>query len=362
MYVWPSAVVLAQYLWTHREQLRDATVLEVKKKKHIELLDKRVLSDNCVHSSVLCLCSSVQVWVCQVWWRPGAGRRWSCPTARGILCVWRTAGAAVRWTASMMWTCWVSPGGKSHLTSFCFLNWTSSWDQMFSTSRRVCSCRITLKCEQYTARSMWTPCYILLIHMWLVENVSTYFRPCCVTLRLSKHVWPVSDFEDVIVTVAFLLRKNPRAQFWTTYQQRRSSTERCHTYNPVSLTCSEPCGLTCSSSSVCFSADWSMEALLHRWNMNCVEVRLETFAADKSELAGSSLPGSHSIDMMIITLKSGEDEQRHIIWCLPEQQRLSHLGQVTKKITAADVRRWRKCYFICLQRNKHGEFWRILYV
>lgn len=47
--------------------------------------------------------------------------------------------------------------------------------------------------------------------------------------------------------------------------------------------------------------------------MNCVEVRLETFAADKSELAGSSLPGSHSIDMMIITLKSGEDEQRHII-------------------------------------------------
>lgn len=61
MYVWPSAVVLAQYLWTHREQLRDATVLEVKKKKHTELLDKRVLSDNCVLSSVLCLCSSVQV-------------------------------------------------------------------------------------------------------------------------------------------------------------------------------------------------------------------------------------------------------------------------------------------------------------
>lgn len=122
-------------------------------------------------------------------------------------------------------------------------------------------------------------------------------------------------------------------------------------YNPVSLTCSEPCGLTCSSSSVCFSADWSMEALLHRWKMNCVEVRLETFAADKSELAGSSLPGSHSIDMMIITLKSGEDEQRHIIWCLPEQQRLSHLGQVTKKITAADVRRWRKCLYVYRETN-----------
>lgn len=40
----------------------------------------------------------------------------------------------------------------------------------------------------------------------------------------TKHLWPVSDFEDVLVTVAFLLRRNPRAQFWTTYQERRSST------------------------------------------------------------------------------------------------------------------------------------------
>lgn len=32
---------------------------------------------------------------------------------------------------------------------------------------------------------------------------------------------PVSDFEDVFFTVACLLRKNPKAQFWTTYQERR---------------------------------------------------------------------------------------------------------------------------------------------
>lgn len=32
---------------------------------------------------------------------------------------------------------------------------------------------------------------------------------------------PVADFEDVLVTVVFLLRKNPRAEFWTTYQVRR---------------------------------------------------------------------------------------------------------------------------------------------
>ncbi|XP_068192426.1 histone-arginine methyltransferase METTL23-like [Antennarius striatus] len=80
------------------------------------------------------------------------------------------------------------------------------------------------------------------------------------------------EFESVIVTIAFLLRKNPRAQFWTTYQER--------------------------------SADWSIEVLLHRWKLSCVEVELETFDADKAELAGSSLPGKHSIQMMIITRKT----------------------------------------------------------
>lgn len=31
MYVWPCAVVLAQYLWTQKEQLRGRTVLEVRR-------------------------------------------------------------------------------------------------------------------------------------------------------------------------------------------------------------------------------------------------------------------------------------------------------------------------------------------
>lgn len=30
MYVWPCAVVLAQYLWTQRQELRNKTVLEVR--------------------------------------------------------------------------------------------------------------------------------------------------------------------------------------------------------------------------------------------------------------------------------------------------------------------------------------------
>uniref|UniRef100_A0A3Q4M200 Uncharacterized protein n=3 Tax=Neolamprologus brichardi TaxID=32507 RepID=A0A3Q4M200_NEOBR len=81
---------------------------------------------------------------------------------------------------------------------------------------------------------------------------------------------PVTDFEDVLVTVFFLLRKNPKAEFWTTYQVR--------------------------------SADWSIEVLLHRWNLSCIEVQLDQFDADTPELAGSNLPGNHSIQMMKITL------------------------------------------------------------
>ncbi|KAL6476286.1 hypothetical protein MHYP_G00147850 [Metynnis hypsauchen] len=58
------------------------------------------------------------------------------------------------------------------------------------------------------------------------------------------------DFEDVLVTISFLLKRNPYAQFWTTYQER--------------------------------STDWSVEALLHKWNLNhsssCKEEPLRTVA------------------------------------------------------------------------------------
>lgn len=37
----------------------------------------------------------------------------------------------------------------------------------------------------------------------------------------AEHPCPLPDFEDVVFTVAFLLRRNPKAQFWTTYQERR---------------------------------------------------------------------------------------------------------------------------------------------
>ncbi|KFV17777.1 Methyltransferase-like 23, partial [Tauraco erythrolophus] len=82
------------------------------------------------------------------------------------------------------------------------------------------------------------------------------------------------DFEDILTTVYFLLEKNPHAQFWTTYQVR--------------------------------SADWSIEALLCKWKLKSVNIPLHSFSADKEHLAGSTLPGRHTIEMMIISL-AGSD-------------------------------------------------------
>ncbi|NXC78665.1 MET23 protein, partial [Anhinga anhinga] len=78
------------------------------------------------------------------------------------------------------------------------------------------------------------------------------------------------DFEDILATVYFLLEKNPHAQFWTTYQVR--------------------------------SADWSIEALLCKWKLKSLHIPLGSFGADRERLAGSSLPGRHTIEMMIISL------------------------------------------------------------
>ncbi|KAM8945871.1 histone-arginine methyltransferase METTL23 [Pelodytes ibericus] len=79
------------------------------------------------------------------------------------------------------------------------------------------------------------------------------------------------DFEDILVTVRFLVERNPQAQFWTTYQVR--------------------------------SADWSIESLLHKWNLKCTNIPLNAFHADKQCLAGSDLPGRHSVQMLIIELQ-----------------------------------------------------------
>uniref|UniRef100_A0A8C7M2X8 Uncharacterized protein n=1 Tax=Oncorhynchus mykiss TaxID=8022 RepID=A0A8C7M2X8_ONCMY len=57
-------------------------------------------------------------------------------------------------------------------------------------------------------------------------------------------------------------RKNTEAQFWTTYQERRY-------------------------------------ALLHKWNLKCLNIPLEKFYANKDQIAGSTLPGSHTVQIII---------------------------------------------------------------
>uniref|UniRef100_G1TSS4 Histone-arginine methyltransferase METTL23 n=1 Tax=Oryctolagus cuniculus TaxID=9986 RepID=G1TSS4_RABIT len=77
------------------------------------------------------------------------------------------------------------------------------------------------------------------------------------------------DFEDILTTVYFLMQKNPRVQLWSTYQVR--------------------------------SADWSLEALLYKWEMRCAHVPLGSFDADKEHIADSALPGRHTVEMLVIS-------------------------------------------------------------
>ncbi|XP_034047121.1 methyltransferase-like protein 23 [Thalassophryne amazonica] len=185
MYVWPCAVVLAQYLWTHREELKGKTVLEL-----------------------------------------GAGV--SLPGVVAAKC-----GAKV------------------------ILSDNANTPRCLDNCRR--SCKANGLNDVLVLGLTWgeiSPDLVLLPKLDFILGSDVFYEP--------------ADFEDVLVTVAFLLRKNPTAQFWTTYQER--------------------------------SADWSIEALLRRWKLECIDVQLESFNAHKCDLAGSDLPGRHIVQMMIITL------------------------------------------------------------
>ncbi|XP_076036843.1 histone-arginine methyltransferase METTL23-like [Oratosquilla oratoria] len=76
-------------------------------------------------------------------------------------------------------------------------------------------------------------------------------------------------FEDILVTISYLLEHNPNAQFLCSYQER--------------------------------AADWSIEHLLHKWNLKCVEINLASFEADTHNIADSNLPGSHIVHVFQIT-------------------------------------------------------------
>lgn len=184
MYVWPSAVVLSQYVWMARGELQNKMVLEL-----------------------------------------GAGV--SLPGVVSALC-----GAAV------------------------ILSDSAELPLCLENCRR--SCVLNNLSDVHVLGLTWgraSPELLSLPPLDLILGSDVFYEP--------------EDFEDVLVTVSFILRRNPHAQFWTTYQER--------------------------------SADWSIEALLHKWDLKCINVPLETFEANKTHLAGSTLPGNHTVQMMIIT-------------------------------------------------------------
>ncbi|KAM4692566.1 histone-arginine methyltransferase METTL23 [Rhinophrynus dorsalis] len=185
MYVWPSAVVLAQYLWYHQKLLTGKMVLEV-----------------------------------------GAGV--SLPGVVAAKC-----GAKV-----ILSDCAEMPQCLENCHRSCVVNNIAGVPVIGLTWGEI------------------SPDLLDLPYIDIILGSDVFYEP--------------KDFEDVLVTVRFLMEKNPSAQFWTTYQVR--------------------------------SADWSVEDLLYKWNMKCKNAPLKTFNADKEQLAGSDLPGRHSVQMIVITL------------------------------------------------------------
>ncbi|XP_065220565.1 histone-arginine methyltransferase METTL23 [Planococcus citri] len=78
-------------------------------------------------------------------------------------------------------------------------------------------------------------------------------------------------FEDILATVAFLLEKNPRAKFLSTYQER--------------------------------SADWSIEHLLNKWNLRCDEISIDTLG-EKSGVNIDDFLQNHTIHLLQISRRS----------------------------------------------------------
>lgn len=79
-----------------------------------------------------------------------------------------------------------------------------------------------------------------------------------------------ATFEDIIVTVAYLLENNFGARFVCTYQER--------------------------------SSDWSIEHLLEKWNLNCQVHNISTLGA-QSGIDIHEIIGGHSIHLLEISRK-----------------------------------------------------------
>ncbi|XP_072024712.1 histone-arginine methyltransferase METTL23-like [Amphiura filiformis] len=95
--------------------------------------------------------------------------------------------------------------------------------------------------------------------------------PAVDVVLASDCFYDTKDFEDVLATFCYLLNKNKHAQCWVTYQER--------------------------------SSDRSIEHLLTKFDLQCTHIPLGMFNADEPHLAGSNLPGDHTIQFLLITNK-----------------------------------------------------------
>lgn len=75
-------------------------------------------------------------------------------------------------------------------------------------------------------------------------------------------------FEDILVTVSFILSNNIHSKFFCTYQER--------------------------------SSDWSIEALLKKWDLKCTVINIQNVGAE-SGINIQELMGDHSIHLLEIT-------------------------------------------------------------
>lgn len=182
LYTWPSAPVLAQWVWHHRSRMPGARLLEL-----------------------------------------GAGT-----ALPGILAA--KCGAHVTLSDS------------AHLTN------------CLSNSARSCQ-----------ANNIDIPVIGL---TWGLFTPSLLSLPSLNYIIASDCFYDPSVFEEILVTVSYLLDKNPSAEFLCSYQERAS--------------------------------DWSLEALLHKWGLACHSIPLHSIGADSKALAGSRLPGSHKIHLFQI--------------------------------------------------------------
>ena len=106
---------------------------------------------------------------------------------------------------------------------------------------------------------------------WGKFNTDLFHLPHIDILLASDCFYDTNNFEDILVTVAYILHKNPDCEFWCSYQERSSSR--------------------------------SIEFLLEKWRLKCKSIPLTSFNADGPSIAQSDLPGDHTIHMYIMEKK-----------------------------------------------------------